>query len=87
MARNLFDLLGDLPGQRRALLFKEARDSVHRALANPGAGQIDAAHAGLRREWHELGMDAAQIASAEVVLLLGQNDDGAALGSFVGERG
>ena len=31
-------------------------------------------------------MDAGEIAAAQVVLLLGQHDDGAALGSLVGER-
>ena len=32
-------------------------------------------------------MDAAEVAAAQVVLLLGQHDDGAAFGGFVGERG
>ena len=32
-------------------------------------------------------MDAAEVAAAQVVFLLGQHDDGAALGSLVGERG
>ena len=73
--------------QRRALLLKEARDGVHRALADARAGQIDAAHAGLRGEGNKLGVNAAQVAPAQVVLFLGQHHNRAAFGSFVGERG
>ena len=79
-------MVANLLRQRRALLLKEARDRIHRALADARAGQIHAAHAGLRGEGHKLGVNAGQIAPAQVVLLLGQHHDGAALGSFVGER-
>ena len=85
-AGDLFHLLADLLRQRRSLLFEEAGDGVHRALADAGAGQVDAAHAGLRGEGNELGVNAAQVAAAQVVLLLGQHDDRAALGGLVGER-
>jgi hypothetical protein len=86
-AGDLFDLLADFLGQLRSLLLEEAGDGVGGALADAGAGQVDAAHAGLRGEGNELGVNAAEVASAEVVLLLGEHDDGAAFGGFVGERG
>ena len=86
-AGDLFNLLADLLRQRRSLLFEKAGNGIHRALANARAGQVDAAHAGLRGEGNKLGVNAAQVAAAQVVLFLGQHDDRAALGSFVGERG
>ena len=85
-AGDLLHMVADLLRQRRALLFKEARDGVHRALADARAGQVHAAHAGLRGEGNKLGVNAAQVAAAQVVLLLGQHHDRAAFGSFVGER-
>ena len=69
------------------MIFEEAGDGVRGTLADARAGQVDAAHASLGGEGHELGVDSAQVASAQVVFLLGQHDDGAALGGFIGERG
>ena len=49
--------------------------------------EVHAAHARLRGERHELGVRLGDLAAAQVELLLGQHDDGAAFGRFVGERG
>ena len=48
--------------------------------------QVDAAHAGLRREVHEARTERLHVALAQVELLLGQHDDAAALGRLVGQR-
>ncbi len=85
-ARDVFNVIADLPGQGRTLIFKEARDGIYRPLANADAVQVDAAHARLSGERDELGMDAAHVAAAQVVLLLGEHDDGAALRRFVRKR-
>ena len=45
--------------------------------------EVDAAHAGLRGERHELG--AVELALAQAVAVLGEHDDRAALGRLVGE--
>jgi hypothetical protein len=48
---------------------------------------LDAAHAALRGEGNEVGAQLGEIAAANAVPLLGEHDDGTALGSLVGERG
>ncbi|MNT20214.1 hypothetical protein D3C72_1555160 [compost metagenome] len=50
------------------------------------AGQVHPAHAGLGGEVHELGSHGLDVALAQVELLLGQYDDAAAFGRFVGQR-
>ncbi len=57
------------------------------ALADGGAIEVDAAHAGLRRERDEMGVHRRHLAAADAVLLLGEDDDRAAFRRFVGERG
>ena len=64
LAGNLFDVFTDLLRKLRTLLFKEAGNGIDGALADAGAGQVDAGHAGLRAEGNELGVNAAEIASA-----------------------
>ena len=56
-------------------------------LAHAAAVEIDAAHAGLRGEGDEVGVMLGDLAAADAVLLLGEDDDGAALGGLVGEAG
>ena len=63
------------------------QDRVHRAFADPGSADLDAAHAGLRAERDEVGLQFGEFAAADAVFLLGQHDDGAALRRLVGERG
>jgi hypothetical protein len=48
---------------------------------------LDAAHAAPRGEGNEVGAQLGEIAAANAVPLLGEHDDGAALGGLVGERG
>ncbi len=84
---NLLNLFADADGKSRALLFKEAMNCVGRAFAN---------HACPARFTPDMRVCAvkgtnsacigAEIAAAQVVLLLGQHDDGSAFGCFVGER-
>eukprot|EP01035_Chromulina_nebulosa_P052103 gene52103-71016_t len=52
-----------------------------------GGGEIDAAHAGLRGEGNKGGVRRRELATAEIELLLRENDDAAAFGGLVGERG
>ena len=62
-------------------------DRVDRALADRRAAGIDAAHAGLRREWDERRCKLSHVAAADAVFFLGQHHDRAALGGLVGKRG
>ncbi len=48
------------------------------------AVDFDAGHAGLGGEGNELGVEVRELAAAETVLLLGEDDDGAAFGGLVG---
>ncbi len=51
------------------------------------AVQVHAAHARLGGEGHELGVGhLVNLAAANAVLLLGQDDDAAAFGRFIGQR-
>ena len=61
-------------------------DRIGRALADPAAVEVDAAHPRLGREGNERGVQLVHVAAAEAVLLLGQDDDAAAFGRFVGQR-
>ena len=70
-------------GQRAAQLFHEIRDGAARAFAQHAAIDIHAAHARVSGERNEVGFVLRHFAAAQTVLLFGQNDNGAALGSFV----
>ena len=74
-------------GDLAAVLVDELGDAFGGALADAAAVEIDAAHAGLRGEGNEVGLVLGDFAAADVVLLLGQHDDGAAFGRLVGEAG
>ena len=63
-----------------------ALDRVGRALADLAAVDVEARHAGRGRERDE-DVARSQVALADVEALLGQHDDGAALGGLVGQRG
>ena len=74
-------------GIRAALLLDPPLDRVGRALAELLAVEVDAAHPGRRRERDERRLVLRELAAADVVLLLREHDDRAALGRLVGERG
>ena len=78
----------DLQLRRRRAAFglHERDDRVARALAQAPAVEVDAAHAGLRGERHELSVQRRHVVLADAVGL-GEHDDRAALGRLVGERG
>ncbi len=61
-------------------------DRIRGALADLFAMHVDAAHARLRGKMDELGVERMDVAFAQVEALLGQDDDAAAFGGFVGER-
>src|SRR5262245_24118617 len=63
----------------------ETRDGFKGAFADLPSVEIDARHSGLRGERNERGALGGKIAAAQVVTLFGQDDDGAAFGSFVGK--
>ena len=65
----------------------QLQDRVDRALADRGAGDINAAHAGLGRERHEVGLELVHVPAADAIGLLGQNHDGAPFRRLVSERG
>ena len=67
--------------------FEVIEHRVDRALADPRAVDLDAAHPALRRERDELGAELVDVAAADAVFLLGQHHDGAAFRRLVGERG
>jgi hypothetical protein len=62
-------------------------DRVRSAFAKLAVRQIDAAHARLRGEGDEARTEVVHAALADAELLLGQDDDAASFGRFVGERG
>ena len=64
----------------------QARDRIGRALADLAAVDVDPDIRVVRREGDEL-VRSAELALADVETLLGQHDDGAALGGLVGQRG
>ena len=68
-----------------ALVGDPADDRVARALAQAGAVEVDAAHARLRGERHELRVRRQELVLADAVLL-GEHDDRAALRRLVGQR-
>ena len=70
-----------------ALSLEIIEDGVDRALADPRAVDLDAAHPALRRERDELGAELVDVAAANAVFLLGEHDDGASLRRLVGKRG
>src|SRR5438128_8589230 len=63
------------------------RDGFAGAFADFAAVNVNAGHARLRGKGMEDSVMDGQIAAAEVVAFLSKDDDGAAFGSFVGERG
>ena len=80
---NLFNGFADLLRHGRILLFEKTCNGVDGALADEGSGKVDAAHAGLRGEGDELGVNTAQVAAAKVVLLFRQDNYGSAFGGLV----
>ena len=75
-------------GDRAALLLDPGDDRTGRALADLAPVDVDARHPGLGGEGDPLGAgQLALVALAQAVLLLRQDDDGAALGRLVGQRG
>jgi hypothetical protein len=84
------DAVGDFDQLRRdlaAVLADELGDAIGGALANAASVEIHAAHAGLRGEGDEVRLVLGHLAAANVVLLFGQDHDGAALRRLVGQAG
>ena len=63
-----------------------ATDGVNRAFTDHPVLNINAAHPGLCREGHESGMQALNVALAQVKALFGKNHNAATFRSFVGKR-
>ena len=63
-----------------------AADRVNRAFTDHAILDADAAHAGLRREGHERGVQALHVALAQVKALLGEDHNAAAFRGFIGKR-
>ena len=74
-------------GHAAAALRDVAFDGVRRALANLASIQVDAGHAGARRERHEDGLLWRELTLAQAVSLLRQHDDRTPFRRFVGQRG
>ena len=85
LGRDLVQQVRDHGVDRAALAADPLGDRVAGALADLAAVEVDARHPGLRREGDELHALDAPRPQAE--LLLGEDDDRAALGRLVGERG
>src|SRR5579864_1301103 len=62
------------------------RDGLGCAFADLSAIQIDPGHPRLCREGDEFCFVGGKLATAKLVLFYGEHNDGAAFGSFVGER-
>ena len=81
------DRAADVGGDGAAELPDVGLDRVGGALADLAAVQVHAAHPRLRGEGDERRAELLDLALADAVLLLGEDDDAAALGRLVGERG
>jgi hypothetical protein len=69
-----------------ALRTRPTRTPPQPRLADRTPGEIDAAHARVRRERHEGRPELVHVALAQAVLLLREDDDAAAFGSLVRQR-
>ncbi len=69
------------------VLLEIAGDGLGRSFANLAAIEIDSRHASLSREGNEFGFMCGKVAATQAVLFFGEDNDGAAFGSFVGQRG
>ncbi len=75
-------------GDFASLLLDPGDDGARRALADLAAVDVDTRHPGLGGELDPRGTgQLTLVALAQPVLLLGEDDDGAALGRLVGQRG
>ena len=72
---------------RRRRRVEIVQNRFDRALAHPGVVHLHAAHAALGGERNEVGAQLGEVAAADAVFLLGENDNGSPLGGLVGERG
>ncbi len=70
-----------------ARLLHELGDRVSRAFSQSAAVDVDAAHSRIGGERNELRFVLGDFAAAQAVFLLGQHDDRAPLGRFVGKAG
>ena len=86
-AGDLLDRRLDLLVQLASVLADVIGDGIGGAFADLEAVQVHARHAGLGGEGHELRLVRREFASANAVPLLGQHHNGAALGSFIRQRG
>ncbi len=86
-ARDLVHLVRNRRGIGAALGKNPGLDTLGRAFPDAPAVQVHAAHAGLRGERHKSRVRCGDLPSPQLEFLLGQRDDAAALGRFVGERG
>ena len=77
-------IASELRGHGAALLRDPAADRVGGALADAAPVEVDAAHARLRGERHQLGARGGR-GAREPVALLGEHDDRATLGRLVGQ--
>ncbi len=68
------------------ILFEIKCDGVGSAFADLPAIQVDSGHSGLGGEGDEFCLMRGEVAAAQLVSFLGQDDDGAAFWSFVGQR-
>ena len=64
-----------------------ATDGVNRAFTDHAILNVNPAHSGLRRKRHEGGMQALNVALAQVKALLGENNNASAFRGFIGKRG
>ena len=74
-------------GLSAAMIAHELHDLFGSAFTDVASAEVESAHAGLSGEGDEGGIAIGEVAAAKVIFALGQDDDGAAFGGFVGERG
>src|SRR5262249_1381267 len=75
----------DLAGRGSAEIPHVSHDRVDGSFPNRAAVQVASAHARLRREGNELRAHLFNVACAQLVALLGQDDDGAPFWRFIGQ--
>ena len=68
------------------MFFQVLHNSIYGSLSNKETIKVDTRHARRCAEGDKLRIVIRELTTAQSVALLGENHDGAALGSFIGKR-
>ena len=87
LTRHAFHQMVDFRGEVSIIGFNMTANGINGPFTDHPVLNVNAAHAGLRREGNERGVQALYVALAQVKALLGEDHDTAAFRRFIGQRG